>query len=320
MRLRLRFHTLIQAARWLFLFVAALFFLPAGSAQAANYFTWGIEGNPRTATSLGTSVTNFWGAPEANTTQDCTIAHAGSCSMKITVAGNDSGNQQSGYDVIDNVSLPFNVNAIPGGSIYYRAWVRFSSGFSWGTDTGGIVKISREQNGNTLASPRMITLHSHRGMVVVAECDYADPAQNGGYGGGGCITSGGASGNDFNLPVNYSNGSIMSDGQWHEHIIRLKPNTANNSNAEFQLWIDGVSQGTLSGFRLTQFSTFGTNAFVEDWGGIWARPYFQMNGALYGGTGGTVWIDDVSTDDTYNSISSGGDTTPPAAPTGLGVE
>jgi hypothetical protein len=240
--------------------------------------------------------------------------------MKISVVGNDGGNQQSGYDVVDNISLPFAVNVIPGGSIYYRTWVRFSLGFSWGIGTGGIVKISRAQNGNTLASQRMITLHSHRGMVVVAECDYADPIQNGGYGGGGCITSGGANGNDFNLPIQYIDSSIMSDGQWHEYIIRLQPNTANSANAEFQLWVDGVSQGILSSFRLTQFSTFGANTFVEDWGGIWARPYFQMNGAIYGGTGGTVWVDDVSTDNTFNSIISGSDTTPPAVPTGLGIQ
>lgn len=302
------------------LFLAGLFCISVDSIQATNYFLWGVEGNPRTALSLGATVTNFWGAPESNTTQDCTVAHTGSCSMKISVVGNDGGNQQSGYDVVDNISLPFAVNAIPGGSIFYRAWVRFSPGFSWGTGTGGIVKISRAQNGNTLASQRMITLHSHRGMVVVAECDYADPVQNGGYGGGGCITSGGANGNDFNLPIQYIDSGIMSDGQWHEYIIRLQPNTANNANAELQLWVDGVSQGTLSNFRLTQFSTFGTNTFVEDWGGIWARPYFQMNGAIYGGTGGTVWVDDVSTDNTFNSIFSGSDTTPPTAPTGLGVQ
>lgn len=79
-------------------------------------------------------------------------------------------------------------------------------------------------------------------------------------------------------------------------------------DAELQLWVDGVSRGTLAGWRLSSWTN---QSFNEAWGTWSAHWYWQMNGTT--GDGGTIYVDDISVDDIYNSIYSGGggDTTPP---------
>src|SRR5258706_3206331 len=55
------------------------------NAGATNYFNWGAESN---STSIGPVLGYRMG-----TTQDCSVAHTGSCSMKLRVVGNDNNNQ-----------------------------------------------------------------------------------------------------------------------------------------------------------------------------------------------------------------------------------
>lgn len=260
-----------------------LFVLGANQhANAANYFNWGAESN---TTSNG-AVNGYFG----DTTLDCTVRHSGSCSMKMNVIGPDGGNQSKGADM-NQLTLP--ILTVGGGSLYYRTWLRFSSGFNWGAPQIANVKTQR-----ALTITRFMTGHMRSDGFYIAECEFVS-----GYG-GGCLTTGGVPNNDYNIRIPYDVQG-KADGLWHEYVIRIKSNTTTSTrDAEFQVWVDGVSVGQLTGWKLTNTSA----GWIEAWSGWMVTPYFQMNGDS--SVGGTVWADDFSTDDVYNSLIGAGGTTP----------
>ena len=275
----------LHGSRKLFTSVAVcglLFVLGANqTARATNYFNWSAESN---TTSNG-AVNGYFGG----TTLDCTVRHSGSCSMKMVVIGPDGGNQSKGAD-LNQLALP--IISIGGPSIYYRAWLKFSSGFNWGVPQVANVKTERAFVNSSLT--RFMTGHMRSDGFYIAECEFVS-----GYG-GGCLTTSGKPNNDYNIDIPY-NVQGKADGLWHEYIIRIKSNTtASSSDAQFQVWVDGVSVGQLTNLKLTNTSA----GWIEAWGGWMATPYFQMNGDS--SVGGTVWADDFSTDDVYNSLIGGG--------------
>lgn len=273
-----------------------LFLLGANQdASATNYFHWDAESN---MTSNG-AVNGYFGG----TTLDCTVKHSGSCSMRMDVIGPDGGNQQKGADV-NHLSLP--VLTVGGPSIYYRTWLRYSSGFNWGAPQVANVKTERALVNST--ESRFMTGHMRSDGFYVAECEFVS-----GYG-GGCLTTSGVPNNDYNIKIPYDVQG-KADGQWHEYIIRIKPNsTTSTSDAEFQVWVDGVSVGQLKGWKLANTS----GGWIEAWDGWMVKPYFQMNGDS--SVGGTVWADDFSTDDVYNSLIGSGGTASLSPPTNLRVQ
>jgi hypothetical protein len=274
-----------------------LFVLAANQvASAANYFNWGAENN---STSNG-AVNGYFGG----TTLDCTVRHSGSCSMKMVVVGPDGGNQSKGAD-LNQYTLP--IVTIGGPSIYYRTWLRYSSNFNWGSPQIANVKTQRSFLNSSLS--RFMTGHMRSDGFYIAECEYVS-----GFG-GGCLTTSGAPNNDYNIRIPY-NVQGKADGLWHEYIIRIKPNTTTfTSDAEFQVWVDGVSVGQLTGWKLTNASA----GWIEAWGGWMVSPYFQMNGDS--SVGGTLWADDFSTDNVYNSlVGSGGGQVALSPPTNLQVQ
>jgi hypothetical protein len=60
------------------------------------------------------------------------------------------------------------------------------------------------------------------------------------------------------------------------------------------------------------------NGFIEAWGGWMVSPYFQLNGTS--GDGGTIYLDDFSTDDVFNSLIGGSIPVSLPAPTNLRVQ
>ncbi|MGB4833570.1 MAG: hypothetical protein WBP40_00905 [Candidatus Moraniibacteriota bacterium] len=301
MRLKLRFRPLIQMARWQFLFVAAMFFLSAGSAQATNYFSFGAES--ATAVTMNGSAAPIY-EWKSGTTRDCTVAHSGTCSMRLNVIGNDSGNQGMGIDMDQN---SYAWNMVGSQSMYYRWWMKIQPGFSWGTGT------AKTKSSRTGAGSQGYTGYVYGSGFNIGECAS--------FVGSGCLTDTGVLANsDSEIFIPYDVAG-KDDGQWHEYIVRVKPNTSAmctggvNCDAEFEAWVDGISAGSYNNWKLHNTAS---DAMAEFWGGWMAYPYFQLNGTP--SDGGTMYIDDVSTDDTWNSTFSGGDTTPPAAPTGLGVQ
>lgn len=242
----------------------------ANNASAANYFSWGMETNAYPLFS--------------GTTRDCTVAHTGSCSMRLRVIGNDNGNQQMGADP-NQYQYPFNF--VGGPAIYYRWWMRIEPGFRWGNGT------AKTKSSRTIANS---SAQGYTGYIMsygflIGECGSA-----------GCRLANGAVNTDENLYIPYDFRSA-ADGRWHEYIVKVKPNTdgactpGTNCDAQFQAWVDGVSVGQYNNFKLHSNAS---HTMTEAWGGWMLTPYFQLNGTA--SDGGTIYIDDVSTDSTFNSI------------------
>lgn len=239
------------------------------SGAGINYFSWGAE----------TNAPLFGG-----TTRDCNVAHSGACSMRLNVIGNDGGNQQMGVDG-DQITYPFNFVGAP--AIYYRWWMRIQPGFRWGNGT------AKAKSSRVLATA---TSEGYTGYIssdgfLIGECDAA-----------GCRLNDGSINTDSNLiiPYNFRN---ADDGQWHEYIVKVKPNTngacvaGSNCDAQFEAWVDGVSVGQYNNFKL---HTNAGDGMVEAWGGWMQTPYFQLNGTA--SDGGVIYVDDISTDSNYNSL------------------
>lgn len=247
---------------------AALF---APHANALNYFSWDMENS---SYSLFTT----------RTTRDCSVAHRGSCSMRLQVIGNDSGNQQMGADP-NQFQYPFNFVGAP--AIYYRWWMRIEPGFSWGNGT------AKTKSSRTIAnaSSQGYTGYLMSYGFLIGECGSA-----------GCRLANGAVNTDENLYIPF-NFRAMDDGRWHEYIVKVKPNTdaactpGTNCDAQFQAWVDGRSVGQYNNFKLHNNAS---HTMTEAWGGWMLTPYFQLNGTT--SDGGTIYVDDVSTDSQYNSL------------------
>lgn len=238
-------------------------------ANDVNYFSWGMETDARL----------FGG-----TTRDCTVAHSGSCSMRLEVIGNDGGNQQMGVDG-DQITYPFNLVGAP--AIYYRWWMRIQPGFSWGAGT------AKAKSSRVLADAMSegYTGYIDSGGFLIGECDNV-----------GCLLNDGSYNTDDNLIIPYDF-RAADDGQWHEYIVKVKPNTDGactagvNCDAQFEAWVDGVSVGQYNNFKLHANASAG---MVEAWRGWMQTPYFQLNGTA--SDGGIIYIDDISTDSHYNSL------------------
>lgn len=283
--------------------IAALFLLAASlSADATNYFRWGWEDTRPSWGVDGRGTFNpFYGCPSGSapagscTTRDCTVSHTGSCSMKLVVIGNDGGNQQMGADPINNKpAYPLNViRASP--ALYYRWWMRINTGFSWGSHGGG-QKTKASRTTATTSPTRNYTGYLHHTLgVAIGECD--------GAGNPGCLTNtGGGTGGGITNNVAFDFDTV-ADSQWHEYVVMVKPNTSatctagTNCDAVITLWVDNVLIGSNSNWKLSD--VVAAQTFIDIWGGWMVYPYFQLNGSA--SDGGTIYIDDVSTDDVYNS-------------------
>lgn len=269
------------------------------NANATNFFNWGMESlRPNFDGVQSGSDAEFHGG----TTQDCTVSHTGSCSMKLVVIGNDGGNQGMGADLLHTNSPYFDV--LSGKSIYYRWWMKIQPGFSWGSGSAK-TKTSRTSVGSSL----FYTGYMFGSGFVIGECDPV-----------GCtLNNGGSNGSDTNLKIPY-NVSGKNDGVWHEYIIRIKPNTnasctaPTNCDAEFEAFVDGLSVGKYNGYKLVNQS----GTYYDRWGGWMVYPYFQLGGTA--SDGGTIYLDDFSTDDSWNSLIGGSPITSPNPPTNLRIQ
>ncbi|MGB4943023.1 MAG: hypothetical protein WBO92_02825, partial [Candidatus Moraniibacteriota bacterium] len=160
-----------------FTFLIVFFLLSAGNAQATNYFSWGVEGNTYVVNGV---TTTFLYSYVGSSSQDCTVSHVGSCSMKILVNG-ATGDEPQGKELNAPIQLPFNI--VGGPAVYYRFWMRLNSGWSWGSVTPK-TKSSRvlgDFNGDS--GIRGWTGYVQADGFNVGECD-------GTGAGGGCVDPG----------------------------------------------------------------------------------------------------------------------------------
>lgn len=262
----------------IFVFLIGAFHMP--NADAANYFSWGVESD---------IYPYFRG-----TTRDCAVSHSGQCSMRLNVIGNDNGNQQMGADLLNPFAYPFTFVGAP--ALYYRWWMRIEPGFSWGNDSSGAgakTKASR-----TIGGPIFNGSGAQGYTSFLASTGF----QIGECGSAGCRLANGAINTDDNLYIPYDFRSA-NDGRWHEYIVKIKPNTSGscmptvNCDAQFEAWVDGRLVGRNINFKLHSDPT---HTLVEAWGGWMVTPYFQLRGTS--SDGGTIYLDDYSTDSQYNSL------------------
>lgn len=270
--------------------IVAVLYLLGGSpnANATTYFNWDCE---TSSTSIG-AIASFGSGTSLSTA----AAHTGTHSMQLKVVGNDGLNQQMGAET-GNFNYGFNALGAP--AIYYRWWMKFATGFHWG-GSAQKTKSSRVLSGS---SPKYTGYVASDG-ITIGEC--TDQA--------GCLAQGGASNSsDTVIRINYDFQSAV-DNQWHEYIVMVKPNTsASASDAQLSLYVDGQLKGSYNNWKLTNANY----AMSEAWGGWMVRPYFQMGGSS--SDGGTIYLDDFSTDDKWNSTFAPGTTSQFIAPTNLKV-
>lgn len=276
---RLKFYFVLAAGAWLSIV----------DAHAVNYFRWDAESGGD----------NFLGA----TSRDCSVAHLGSCSMRLQIVGNDSGNQQLG---VGPTPFDYPFQFVNGPALYYRWWMRIEPGFSWGNGTTK-TKASRTIGGPLVngSGAQGYTGYLQSFGFLIGECGSA-----------GCRLADGSVNTDENLYIPY-NFRSRADGLWHEYIVKIKPNTSAtctagvNCDAQFQAWVDGVSVGEYNNFKLHSDAN---HILTEGWGGWMLTPYFQLNGTV--SDGGVIYIDDVSTDSQFNSLTG----PRPNPPSGLQVQ
>lgn len=290
--------------------VAALS-MSVGSAHGTNYFSWGVE-----------SMTPSWGANGAatgvaslrgSTSIDSTVAHSGSKSMKISVTMLGT-NESTGID-LNGVPPTYPFKFINSPSLYFRWWMRIMPGFNWGDgSTWGGPSASRTKAGRQSLSD--LTAQWYTGAIFSAGFRITECEQTSGHA-GGCLTNAGTPGSDQGAIFIPYNVAGKADGLWHEYIVRVKPNsvaacsTPGNCDAEFEAYVDGISVGSYKNFRLSPVD----GPFLEWWGSWMTNPYFQGGSSF--SAGGTIYLDDYSTDDTWNSTvspSGPGGVSPPPKP------
>lgn len=281
------------------------------SAHATNYFSWGAE-----------TMTPTWGAKGSATgpaslrsqsSIDSSVFHSGSKSLKVQPTGSGT-NESTGIDL--NGTPPSYPFGFLGSQLYYRWWMRIEPGFSWGNNFKKS-KAGRPNLPNLTA--QWYTGYIGGDEFVISEC-----TPEAGHA-GGCLPNDGSApydGSQIHIAYNLNS---KADGKWHEYIARVKVNTIANCtvkvdcDAQFEMYVDGVSVGSYNNWKLTPTD----GQFIEWWGSWMTNPYFQMGSTVP--AGGTIYLDDFSTDDTWNSQVSpsgpGGSAIPtPPAPTGLSVK
>jgi hypothetical protein len=259
------------------------------NASATNYFNWGVESLRVNYGTTPAPADIQW--HDTRSTQDCTVSHSGNCSMRLIIIGNDAGNQSLGADLLNpNPTYPF-ANMVGAPAIYYRWWMKIMPGFSWGNGSAK-TKSSRVQAPTALLG---YTGYVMSYGFLIGECDSA-----------GCTLNDGTSNaSDSNLVIRYDFKS-HADGAWHEYVVKIKPNTSAtctapaNCDAQFQAWVDGFSVGQYNNFKLHNVAA---GPMTEAWGGWMVSPYWQLNGTV--SDGGTIYLDDFSTDDAWNSLIPG---------------
>ncbi|HLV30724.1 MAG TPA: T9SS type A sorting domain-containing protein [Chitinispirillaceae bacterium] len=237
------------------------------STSAKNYWNWDCE----SLKSASSRISGFDGTSKLVTTDP----RSGKYCLQHESVGNDNGNQQAGAKVggYDIGSL------LDGKWLYYRWWMKIDEKFKFGNRTAKI-KANRIKLSSESSSPPLTGYIAKDNFHV--------------SGNQGCIPKHHWDEGGPKIPFDLQG---MAGKGWHEYIIAIKKqNGVNGLDGEFHLYVDGKEIGNgVKNLRWTNLSA----SCNEAWMGWMVRPYFQLNGTS--SDGGLMWIDDISTDDTWNS-------------------
>ena len=265
-----------------------------------TYFHWEAE-SLSMETDGGTITATL---KNAESTLDAVVFYNGAKSMKIVPDGApDAGNEPMGISATDEdigVTYPFSINTMmsTGINLYYRWWWRIDSGFDWATTAK--TKANRTAGDNGVANRQVYTGYMSEGGFRLQEMFHAGTDMSG------------ASNEDFGIIAVDMNG--YADNAWHEYIVRVKFNSADSTyDGEWEAYIDGESVGTQTGIKFISnqdhwgsgtgnLTAHGDKPYKDAWACWMMAPYFQLGAA----GGGTMYLDDFSVDDAWNSIFEGG--------------
>ena len=249
-----------------------LFIPPAG---AATFWSWSADS---ATTSLGT-------CKFVDAAIDSTQKNEGTGSMRITV------NSTQGHSGCSGVFGDF-FNAWSGTWRYYRWWMKIDSNFNWGTDSKKL-KASRVFTGT---QPVPWTGYVTGNTIYIGECPHCEPGPNDPSNARVSIDLdpvGGCSGTNSSVPYDCT--------QWTEYIVGMKLQSCENCfDGEFHVWANGGQVGS----GVTGMNFFNGQSNVQEaWLSFMALPYSQVCPNPPDGctAGGTIWVDDFSVDDTWNS-------------------
>lgn len=309
----------------LFIIIASgAWFIPR-FVLATNYMSFGAEcappGTPCMATSGYWTITApiIFRGPSSKESLSTTVKHSGSKSLQINIDALGT-NESVGFYPWDDAwsNYLYFPGTYLGLDLYYRWWMRIEPGFNWG-DGQRKVKITRLTS-KINPNSSYLTGYISNNEIYIAEClntGYAgncknnqnQPAEDMGY-------------QHIGVPFAFDQ---MADGVWHEYIWRMRINSSATCTAQptggcdsiMQLWVDGVQQpgSPYNGWKMTTDLWGPTDSVFEHFGAAMLNPYFQLDSSY--SAGGSIYLDDWSVDSVYNSLLGGGDSTPPAAPTGL---
>lgn len=202
----------------------------------------------------------------AGTTIDTAVKWEGTGSMKVVSNGTQ---RDQGYQETNADAYPIALNT----SYYQRMVMKFQPGWVW----AGQEKLK--------ANRWTTVLTGYLGKAGVWPGEHNSGfTSNQGAGSGG---EGPTIDYDFDPDTN----AVVAD--WFELIVLMRTQSATNAtDGRMELWINGVSQGALTGVRWWSGTI---SPMVEQWSGFMMKTFPQD-------ATGTYWVDAVNVSTTFNSI------------------
>lgn len=191
-----------------------------------------------------------------------------------TSLGGSSNNIFTNYDP--------SYTLVNGPPVYCRWWMKFHTGFSWGTQGERKWKISRFATNNGLAFTGYIGKNNVDGFWLAER------------------SAQGMGNTQINAPVSGGLDQYL-DNEWHEYIVMIQGNsTPTSTDGILRIYIDGVQAGEGTGqMSIYQDTRYG---FGKAGYGSYIHPQMDSTYSNEAGRGGQVSFDSTSMDSTFNSI------------------
>ena len=257
-------------------------------AQSTEVFSWNADSENIVVEGQSSRCLSLRGGSSIDTVEK----HSGSGSLKHTLG---DGQFDRGCDP---ASMAFGGDIYDGGETYFRWWMKISSDMNWGTEQrkAKFARLTRT-NEKTPAYTTMYLVYnsfrwagafnatgSNRNVNLRADFDPSD---------GRCSSS------DLVPDI----GAECTE--WREYIFYFKRNTCTScKDGIARLYINGQLADEANNVTFGEFvPSDGVTTFKYAWAGVGGKIFPQMcaNGSECG-TGGTIWIDDISIDTKWNSM------------------
>lgn len=266
--------------------------LAMGIANAEELFSWDADSTQIVVEGDQTECLSLRGGSVIDTTEK----HAGFGSLRHSL-GDTQGDRGC-----DPRGAAFGGDIFDGGETYFRWWMKISDDTNWGSNQkkakfGRLTRTNEKNPGYTT-------------MYLLAD----------GFRWAGAFNERGSD-NYINLKVDFNpadgscRGSDMISNHiaqctdWREYIFYFKRNTCPTcKNGIARIYVNGELADEATNVTFAEFvPDDGVTTFKYAWAGIGGKIYPQTcgNGDSCG-TGGTLWIDDISISTDWNSQVIGG--------------